>query len=176
MRLWNRVPERVAEMLPAGCGPLLAHGQLELPMGGLAAATQHLIVWSTGDPSAHAGPICVAWDEVDTARWSQESLDLVQRDAAGSYRHHRLQFKDPGMIPEVVRERISWTVVASHALTVSDADSGNRRVLLTARRSTRDAAVRWVATFEPQSGPVTAAQARAAALAGQQLAAQLGIG
>lgn len=176
MRLWKRVPANVAQMLPADCGRILAFGQLASPLGGVAAATEHLLVWSSDCSPAPAEPTCVAWDEVDTVRWSQEFLDVVRRDASGVHQHHRLRFADPGSIPEVVRERISWTVVASHAFTLSGVECGHRQVLLTARRSTRDGSVHWVSTFEPHSGPVTAAQARAAAQAGQQLAAQLGIG
>lgn len=163
-------------MLPADCGRLLAHGQLAEPMGGLAAATEHMIVWYEGCAPAPPGPLHVAWDDVDTARWSGESLDLVQRDAAGMRQNHQLRFRDAGAVPEVVRERISWTVVTTQALTLAGAELDNRRVLLTARRSTRGGAIRWVASSEPQAGPITAAQARAADLAGKQLGAQLGIG
>jgi hypothetical protein len=180
MRSWRRVPEAVRRMLPADGGRLLAWAELAQPGGGLAAATTHGLVWLPGgaDDGAAGGRQAswVAWDQVLKATWSQECLDLVCTDRGGTAGNHRLQFDDPGTLPQVVRERITWTVVASHSLTLRVGPGEPRTVLLTARRSTRDEVIRWLAVFDPKAGPITGPQARAAAQALKELAAQLGIG
>jgi hypothetical protein len=162
-------------MLPADAGRLLAFGELDQPVGGLAAATTHLLAWQQ-DCVDGLETIWVPWDQVLTAAWSQGTLDLVVAGPAGDSRNLRLRLADPGAIPQVVRERISWTVVVSHPVTLRNGLDRPRAVVLTARRSTRDGVICWHAVFDPSAGPITGPQAGAAARALQEMADKLGIG
>ena len=66
-----------------------------------------------GDPLARATGL--PWDLVVRGAWSEEFLDLVvQHVPGGAAEQVRLRFDDPGQVPSVVRERVQWTVVASH--------------------------------------------------------------
>lgn len=175
VRSAGRVPPEVPQIVGGQAGRVLAYGELVVP-GCYAVATEHVLAWSQPADDGTVRATSVAWDQVLRASWSEEFLDLVLGEPAAIElgRNQRLRFTEPGRVPEVVRERINWTVLTSQHVKLSEA--GSRSVLLTARRATRDGSVRWSAAFDPQGGPVTPEQAAAANRAIEALATQLGIG
>lgn len=175
LRSAGRTPPEATRIVGGQDGRVLAFGALVAP-GCYSVATEHLLAWSEPVADGTVRATSVPWDQVLRASWSDEFLDLVLGEPAATElgREFRLRFTEPGRVPEVVRERINWTVLTSQHVRLSDGES--RSVLLTARRATRDGSVRWSATFDPQGGPVTPEQAAAANRAIAALATQLGIG
>lgn len=170
MTWWRRRREpdpRVAEVLaehPAE--ELLAWGSLV--DGSVVVCTK----WAIFVPGAGRIP----WDRIVRGEWSEEFLDLlVQLQPGQKATHMRLRFEEPGLVPPVVRERVQWTVVASHQLTLSRSDGVAGGATFNARRSAETGEVRWAVVFDPG---LDASDPRWRAAADQALAdlrGQLGI-
>lgn len=145
---WPRrqLDPRAAQVLAASGVPgerLLAWGVLD--DGQVVACTD----WAILVPSGR-----VEWDLVVRGAWSEEFLDLVVQDAPGARaRHLRLRFDEPGQVPGVVRERVQWTVVASHRADLRHPDGREAGAMLNARRSPRSGAVRWGVVFDSGADP-----------------------
>jgi hypothetical protein len=138
---WRRERDpRVAELLAGSSGErLLAWG--ELTDGRVVACT---------DLAIHIPDFGrVAWDQVVRGAWSEEFLDLVVQGAPGARPPQlRLRFDAPGQVPGVVRERVQWTVVASHQAQLTHPDGRTGSATLNARRSAETGAVRWGVVFD----------------------------
>lgn len=137
--LRRRLDPRVAQLLAqAPAERLLAWGLLA--DGEVVACTQLGMYLP--------GPIRVQWDQVVRGAWSEEFLDLVVQLASGEQvRHIRLRFDAPGQVPGVVRERVQWTVVASHSAALVHPDGRVGTAMLNARRSPKTSEVRWTVVF-----------------------------
>jgi hypothetical protein len=174
MRLRRQLDPRVAALLDAagarGPGPgaerLLAWG--ELADGQVMACTElALHIPEVGR---------VPWEQVVRGSWSEEFLDLVLAPGAGGRaRQVRLRFEEPGQVPGVVRERVNWTVVASHHAPLRHADGRTGGAMLNARRSPADGEVRWGVVFDAGLDPADPGWRAAADAALADLRDQLGI-
>jgi hypothetical protein len=130
---------RVAALLEGAAGErLLAWGELDDAQ--VVVCTDHAIYW----PDER-----VPWDLVVRGSWFEEFLDLVVQEAPGARsRQVRLRFDDPGKVPAVVRERVQWTVVASHRITLEHPDGRTGSAMLNARRSPSTGEIRWGVVFD----------------------------
>ena len=118
----------------------------------------------------------VPWDLVIRAAWSDEFLDLVIQPAPGAPSTQvRLRFDEPGQLPGVVRERIEWTVVASHRVALAHADGRVGSAMLNARRSPESGEVRWAVVFDPGLDRADPGWRAAADAALAELRGQLGV-
>jgi hypothetical protein len=164
---WRRALDpRVDELLAGAEGErLLAWGVLD--DGRVVACT---------DLAVHvpeAGRI--AWDQVVRGAWSEEFLDLVvQRTPGARATHMRLRFDEPGQVPGVVRERVQWTVVASHRAVLAHADGRFGSAMLNARRSPQTGEVRWGVVFDAGIDPADPGWRTSADRALAELRDQLG--
>ena len=144
--LRREVDPRVAALLADAGVPgerLLAWGVLD--DGQVVACTD----WAILIPSGR-----VEWDLVVRGAWSEEFLDLVVQSAPGARAAHlRLRFDEPGQVPGVVRERVQWTVVASHRAILQHPDGREAGAMLNARRSPRTDDVRWGVVFDSGVDP-----------------------
>lgn len=96
----------------------------------------------------------IPWDLVVRGAWSEEFLDLLVQLAPGARATQiRLRFDEPGQVPGVVRERVQWTVVASHRVTLQHPDGRSGGAMLNARRSPQTDEVRWGVVFDPGIDP-----------------------
>lgn len=86
----------------------------------------------------------ISWDQVIRAAWDQPVLELQL--AEGPY---RLVIENPGLIPDVVNERVKASVVVQHHVPLRD-DKGVRIV---ARRKPGGVDVTWRVTFDPGLDP-----------------------
>lgn len=105
--------------------------------GGLAVATRaalHL-------PDGARRP----WDLVVNAGWEPPLLRVTVQDRPGATnREVELELVEPGRLPAVVRERVTWSVVAEQHVDLD----GERGVRIVARR-TEDGGIRWAIVFDP---------------------------
>lgn len=168
MKRWRRPPDPdVQELLHDAAGErLLAWGRLTA--GDLVVCTDMALRFPPGRR--------VPWDLVVRGAWSEESLDLViqaQPGAAGQ--QVRLRFDEPGDVPVVVRERVEWTVVASHRAELTHPDGSAGATMLNARRSPETGEVRWAVVFDSGIDARDPGWRAAADEALHQLREQLGV-
>jgi hypothetical protein len=145
MRWRRELDPRVAELLAVAQGErLLAWGEL----------TDDQVVACT-DLAIHIPEVGrVGWDQVVRGSWSEEFLDLVVQETPGERPAQlRLRFEQPGQVPAVVRERVQWTVVASHRVTLQHRDGRYAMAMLNARRAPGTGEVRWGVVFDPGVDP-----------------------
>ncbi len=164
---WRRpLDNRVSDVLAGSTGErLLAWG--ELAGGSVAVCT---------DVALHVPDRRIPWELVVRAAWSEEFLDLVVQPAPGlPTAHVRLRFDAPGEVPAVVRERVEWTVLASHAVTLQLPDGTAGGATLNARRAPGTGEVRWSVAFEPGIDPADPQWRAAADQALSRIRAQTGI-
>jgi hypothetical protein len=95
----------------------------------------------------------LAWDEVEAADWDVESSVLTVREV-GRYgeprRAHRLMVEEPGRLLELVRERVTASVVLLRHVVVA----GERGVRVVARRAPGgDRALRWFYEYDEGVDP-----------------------
>ena len=141
MRVRRRLDDRVAALLEGAAGErLLAWGAL---VDGQVVACTDLAIHLPGEGA-------IPWDLVVRGAWSEEFLDLVVQAGPGQRaRQLRLRFDEPGQVPGVVRERVQWTVVASHRVALAHPDGSAGSAMLNARRSPQTGQVRWSVVFDP---------------------------
>lgn len=187
MKLPRRVPEDIRAIL--GKERLLARGTLFSPHGGFVLASDAALYWS-GPPAGNhqvgigSGPALgdpevnrIPWQDVITAAWSDGFLDLLRRDdSPGGAREVRLRLADEGRLPEVVRERVMFTVLVTRQVALRPVGQPVRKVVITARRAVAGSEVRWEVIYDPSGGPLTASQSRAVDTEIDKWADQLGIG
>ena len=167
MRWRREVDPRVAEVLAGVSGErLLAWGEL---VDGQVVVCTDLAIHMPEDGR-------VPWDLVVRGGWSEEFLDLVVQPAPGAAtRALRLRFEEPGQVPSVFKERVQWTVVASHPAELVHPDGRTGWVMLNARRSPASGEIRWAAVFDPALDPRDPGWRAAADTALAALREQLGV-
>lgn len=118
------------------------------------APGERVLAWATTDD----GPVVATrsalhlpdggrrpWDLVVNAGWEAPVLRLTVQDRpGGANRELELAVPDPGRLPAVVRERVTWSVVAEQHVAL-DGDRGARIVA----RRIEDGGVRWAVVFDP---------------------------
>ncbi|WP_220451179.1 hypothetical protein [Nocardioides dongkuii] len=109
------------------------------------------------------------WEEVEAADWDLEGSVLTVTEV-GSWgelrRRHRLEVEEPGRLLELVRERVTASVVLQRHVAVT----GRRGLRVIARRAPRgDRPLTWVYEYDegidPANPEVRAAAAEALAAA-----------
>lgn len=130
-----------------------------------AAAGERVLAWARcadGPAVATRGALLLPgqdrlpWESVEHAAWSAPTLTVTAVD--GTVR--TADCSDPGALPEVVRERVTASVIGETHVELRR----GRGVRLVARR-TEPGGVRWSTTFDPgldPSDPELAAAAQAA--------------
>ena len=137
---------------------VLAWAPLARSRGHVALTVTHVHAALTGEQ-----PIAVAWDAVAHASWDDPLL-VVVFDADGQQLRMSLDLAEPGDVPEVLRERVTSTVVfEGHRLLT--AEVGARFI---DRRAVGAGPVRWSVAFDD---PAAAANPANRALADTALAA-----
>jgi hypothetical protein len=145
------------------------HG-LSLPRG------ERVLAWARAtDGSVVAGSraLRIAWEQVEAADWDQETsvLRVSEVGAWGSARpEHTWTFKDTGRLLELVRERVTASVLFQRHVTVS----GRRGLRVIARRAPSGGSdVQWVYEYDegvdPSDPEVRSVAAAALAQAREQL-------
>jgi len=87
----------------------------------------------------------VGWDAIDKATFDADGLRIIGRDAQGDQLRLRVPIADPGSLPEVVRERVTASIVVSQHVALRD-DLGVR---VTARRRPGASAFAWGYRVDP---------------------------
>ncbi|HQR79232.1 MAG TPA: hypothetical protein PLT68_03315 [Actinomycetota bacterium] len=98
---------------------------------GWAVASARRLVLPGRDP--------LGWEDVVRAAWDEPVLELHLPDG-----QLHLTLDDPGGLPEVVRERVTASVVVQHHVLLR----GDRGVRIVARRPPGGSEVTWRVTFD----------------------------
>jgi hypothetical protein len=130
----------------------LAPGESELARAeseaGLVVGTRDALYVPTG-----AGHVRVPWEQVESADWDNEGDRLRVREVGtwGERRpEHLLTIADPGRLLELVRERVTATVLQRHV-----AVDGSRGVRVIARRAPSGGReVTWLFEYDEGIDPV----------------------
>ena len=129
-----RVPgERVLAWMPVGASSLVAT-DLALML-----------------PNGAEGDLRVPWDRVLRASWEPEVFELTAQPVDGGrpvVTRVRIE-GEPGVLPEVVRERVTASIVVQHH-AVLDGERGARFI---ARRVPGSADLRWSVVFDAGLDP-----------------------
>ncbi len=129
-----RVPrERVLAWMPVGASSLVA--------------TESALLL----PSDGGVDVRVPWDRVLRASWEPEILEVTaQPEGGGRPVVHRVRFDgEPGVLPEVVRERVTASIVVQHHAELV----GERGARFVARRVPGSADLRWSIVFDTGLDP-----------------------
>jgi hypothetical protein len=110
----------------------------------------------------------IPWEDVEAADWDQETsvLRVTEVGSWGQQRpEHRYTLDDPGRLLELVRERVTASIVLQRHVPVD----GRRGLRVIARRAPRgDRPVQWVYEYDEGVDPADPEVRR---LAGEALAA-----
>ncbi len=125
--------------------------------------------WAAGtDRALHLGDGRVlGWHQVDQARWveADQVLEIVTLpEGAAPPQVHRIAIPAPGLLPELVRERITSNIVVAERVDLV----GSAGARLLARRVPGDATIRWSAVYDAgidSADPAVQARVRAAVAA-----------
>jgi hypothetical protein len=136
----ERVPgERVLAWMPVGESSLVA--------------TETTLVLPEDDGVRRtAGPdLRVPWDRVLRASWEPEIVEVTaQPESGGKPVVHRVRISgEPGVLPEVVRERVTSSLVVQHHARLD----GERGARFIARRVPGTTDLRWAVVFDPGLDP-----------------------
>jgi len=94
------------------------------------------------------GGVRLPWHEVERARWEETDLVVTGTDRSS----HRVAVPEPGLLPEAVKERVTWSIVASRHVRLGDRGG----VRLIARRipgDGREYRLRWDLVFDDGLDP-----------------------
>ena len=58
----------------------------------------------------------VGWHRVEHARWEETELVVTGTDGSS----HRAAVPEPGPVPETIKERVTWSIVASRHVRLGD--------------------------------------------------------
>ena len=116
------------------------------------------------------------WEEVEAADWDRES-DRFRVSEVGTWgeprRQHVFMIKEPGRLLELVRERVTASVVLQWHVTVTD----RRGLRVIARRPPRgDRPVRWLYEYDEGVDPDDPAVREVAEAALRDAQAEVGPG
>lgn len=132
--------------------------------------------WAVGTDRALHLPdgVVLGWHEVDQARWvgddgTLEVLTLPEGSAPA--RTYHVLLGDPGQLPELVRERVTSSIVVSERVTLP----GNVRARIMARRVPDGEGVRWSVIYEDGVMPGDAQLQEATRAAVARLQMRLGV-
>jgi hypothetical protein len=144
----------------------------------LAAAADRHEQWYAGTARAllvpeHDGWRRIPWETVERATWDRESEELLVVETADFGEReptYRASLPDPERLLELVRERITASVV----IKVFEPVAGKRGITVSGRRSPHsDAEITWSVLVDPgldeRSEPVRTASRRALAAARSEL-------
>jgi hypothetical protein len=110
----------------------------------------------------HIGDLRIAWENVEKADWNadENTLTVTEVGTWGETRPvHRVVLADPGRVLELVRERVTASVVLQRFVPVS----GRRGLFVIARRAPRgNQPLQWVYEFQEGVDPDDPAVRRAA--------------
>lgn len=115
------------------------------PTGTMIATTRRLMLPGAADAAGEPG-VAVEWSEVETAAWDRDDQTLVITLVSGTGerpRRRRVAIDEPGRLLDVVRERVTASVIISRRVAIS----GRQGVRVTGRRTWRDEIV-WSATLD----------------------------
>lgn len=126
-------------------------------------------------PTAHLQPIRVPWHQVETADWDADSGALIVREV-GTYGltrpEHRLVLDEPGRLLELLRERVTSTIVLTRPVSVP----GQRGAKVIGRRSTSgDREIAWFVEYDAGLDPADPAVAAAVDSALAEARAEVGL-
>lgn len=146
------------------------------PAGTLASATTLDGVLVAGTRTRlHVGERAVWWDEVQSADWDSDAevLRVTEVGSWGEVRpSHELALPEPGRLLELVRERITASVVVQRHVPLRE---GAGVFVIARRRLGTDEPLRWVYEFQEGIDPDDPEVRRAAAAALAAARADLGI-
>ncbi|PZG36199.1 hypothetical protein C1I98_27040 [Spongiactinospora gelatinilytica] len=91
------------------------------------------------------GGIRVPWYLIDRGEWDEAGLRLLTTDGA----RHVLRVPEPGRLPDVVRERVTWSILVSRHVTLP----GRGGVRLVARRVPDQEQPAWEFVFDEGLDP-----------------------
>jgi hypothetical protein len=96
------------------------------------------------------GGVRLPWHRVEHARWEDETT-LVVTGTDGTA--HRAEVPEPGLVPETIKERVTWSIVASRHVRLGDRGG----VRLVARRvpasPDREWGLEWDLVFDQGLDP-----------------------
>jgi hypothetical protein len=114
------------------------------PGGDIVATTHRLLLPGPPETEPETG---VAWSQIDTATWDGDDRVLMVSeipDETGDQRRHRVVVDEPDPLVDVVRERVTASVVISRRIPIK----GHRGVRVTGRRTARDELM-WSVLLDP---------------------------
>jgi len=122
------------------------------------------------------GPaVRIPWEQVERADWDrdEERLVVVEVGQFGRERpQHRFHVSDPGVLLELLRERVTASVVLQRRVRTH----GKRGLIVVARRSpTRQGEVTWAYEFDPGVDPDDPAVRAAAEEGLREARAEIGL-
>lgn len=155
---FRRLPREVRTALPVEPGErVISHAP--------AAGGGHVVATTV---ALHLpGGTRLPWHLVDRASWDEAGAEVTMTD--GSV--HMVRLPEPGTLPEVIRERVTATILASRHVPL-DSRGGVR---LVARRIPGHDTARWDFVFDPDLDPTDPGLRMLAELALEDVRQSLGI-
>jgi len=140
----------------------------------LETAADGSVVAGTRD-SLHLGELRIPWEVVERADWDSDTstLSVTEVGTWGEVRPvHRVELSDPGRLLELVRERVTASVVLQRHIRVF----GRKGVFVVARRAPgRNDPLTWVYEFDEGIDPDDPAVRRKAEAALDQAQRDVGL-
>lgn len=132
------------------------------------------VVRTAGTALALEETVRIPWEDVQSADWDQDTrvLHVVEVGSWGEIRpEHRLTLEDPALLLQLVRERVTASVVLQRHVEVGR----GRGVRVIARRAPRgDQPVRWIFEYDEGVDPDDPAVRQAAEAALDEARAEVG--
>lgn len=90
--------------------------------------------------------VVLGWHEIDQAQWvlDDKRFDVVTLPIDGDARSYQVSLVDPGRFPELVRERVTSTIVVNQHVPLE----GRRGVRIIARRVPGTTELDWIAVYD----------------------------
>jgi len=148
----------------------------------LAAARSEDGTWALGTRDAlvllpagdGAAPARIPWENVQAADWSRDD-DRLRVSEVGEYGRprpvHELVLAEPGLLLQLVRERVTASVVVQRRVEVAD----GRGLTVVGRRPPRGGDVSWAYELDPGVDPDDPAVREAAEAGVRSAAEELGL-
>lgn len=155
----RRLPDEVRALVPKGQRlRAWASGPPRLDGSPTYVVATDVALYAPGYVPSALGTDAVEWDRFVRAAWDEPILDAVVTNDAGGSTLMRVTLDNPGSLPEVVRERITASIVMSNHIDLVG-DLGAR---LVARRVRGSQEIKWSVVFDSgldPSDPVLRARA-----------------
>jgi len=163
------VPPSVLAAAPLGQGERVLAGTATRDGSWLLGTRDALLVVTEGDVTR------IPWQQVERADWArtEERLRLNEVGEFGKVRpEYSFEIDDPGLLLELIRERVTASVVLQRHVAVS----GSKGLFVIARRAPRgDGAITWAYEFELGVDPADPAVMEAAQRGLDAAAEELGL-